>query len=114
MSERKWLFMLDPEQAKVFVRLMADAEAGDGAAACRLRDMHREALGGLRYSPKQAFYWCAQSYPKAVKWYRLAAAQRLGTASMNLGYCCLQRHGVPADKGDALEARTAPRHATSD
>jgi hypothetical protein len=96
-------------------------------AACRLGDMYREGLGGLRHSPKQTFRWysrsamagdteraeqpgrllraragCAQSYPKAVKWYRLAAAQNLGTASMNLGYCHLRGHGVPADKGEAL------------
>jgi hypothetical protein len=45
---------------------------------------------------------CAQSYAKAVKWYRLSAAQRLGTASMNLGYCYLYGHGVPADKWEAL------------
>lgn len=45
---------------------------------------------------------CVQSYPKAAKWYRLASAQRLGTASMNLGYCYLRGHGLPADKGEAL------------
>lgn len=33
---------------------------------------------------------------------RVAAAPRLGTASMNLGYCYLQGYGVPADKGEAL------------
>lgn len=42
------------------------------------------------------------SYAKAVRWYRLSVAQGLGTASMNLGYCYLRGHGVPADKGEAL------------
>ena len=105
----------------------AAAERGDGAAACRLGDMYREGLGGLRFSPKEAHrryarsalagdangqnnlgacyehgLGCAQSYAKAVKWYRLSAAQKLGTASMNLGYCYLRGHGVSADKGEAL------------
>ena len=100
---------------------------GDGAAACTLGDMYREGLGGLRYSPKQAYRWyaksaltgdangqnnlgaccehglgCAQSYAKAAKWYRLAAAQGLAYASSNLGYLYLRGHGVPADKSTAL------------
>ena len=37
-----------------------------------------------------------------MKWYRLSAAQLLGTASMNLGYCHLSGHGVPVDKTEAL------------
>ena len=115
------------EQIVAFGRLTEAAARGDGDAACRLGDMYREALGGLRYSPKLTFHWysrsalagdangqnnlgacyehglgCAQSYAKAVKWYRLSAAQNLGTASMNLGYCYLRGHGVPADKGEAL------------
>jgi hypothetical protein len=127
MSERKLLFLMSAGQAQAFVRLLAAAERGDGAAACRLGDLYREGLAGLRYSPKETFRWysrsalagdangqnnlgacyehglgCAQSYPKAAKWYRLAAAQELGTASMNLGYCYLRGHGVPADKVEAL------------
>jgi len=107
--------------------LMNAAKAGDGAAACRLGDMHREGSGGLRYSPKQAFHWyarsalagdangqnnlgacyqhgigCAQSYAKAAGWYRRSAAQHLGTASMNLGYCYLRGKGIPADRTEAL------------
>jgi len=127
MSERKLLFLMNAGQAQAFVQLLAAAEHGDGAAACRLGDLYREGLAGLRYSPKETFHWysrsalagdangqnnlgacyehglgCAQSYPKAVKWYRLAAAQQLGTASMNLGYCYLRGHGVAADKVEAL------------
>ena len=127
MSELKLLFMMNEEQVDTYSRLVREADGGDGAAACRLGDMYRESLGGLRYSPKQTFHWysrsalagdahgqnnlgacyehglgCLQSYAKAVKWYRLAAAQRLGTASMNLGYGYLHGHGVPADKGEAL------------
>jgi TPR repeat protein len=124
---RELLFLLNARQAQAFARLVEAANAGDGAAACRLGDMYREGTGGLRYSPKQTHHWyaksalmgdangqnnlgacyehgigCAQSYPKAVKWYRLAAAQDLGTANMNLGYCYLNGHGAPADKVEAL------------
>jgi hypothetical protein len=119
--------MMKPEQLQAFLCLQRDAEAGDGAAACRLGDMYREGLGGLRYSPRQTYHWyarsamagdangqnnlgacyehalgCAQSYVKAAKWYRLAAAQELSTAFMNLGYCYLHGHGVPRDKVEAL------------
>lgn len=127
MGDRNLLFLMNAEQAEVFARLVDAASRGDGGAACSLGDMYREALGGLRYSPKQAFRWyarsalagdsngqnnlgacyehgfgCDQSFPRAVKWYRPAVARRLGTASMNLGYCYLRGHGVPADKGKAL------------
>ena len=115
------------EQIVAFGRLTEAAASGDWAAACRLGDMYREALGGLRYSPKLTFHWysrsalagdangqnnlgacyehglgCEQSYAKAVKWYRLSAAQGLSTAYMNLGYCYLHGHGVPEDKDEAL------------
>jgi hypothetical protein len=127
MNERKLLFLMTAEQADAFARLVEAAGRGDGGAACRLGDMYREGLGGLRYSPKETYRWyaksalagdpngqnnlgacyehglgCAQSYAKAVKWYRLSSAQGLGTASMNLGYCYLRGHGVPADKEEAL------------
>jgi hypothetical protein len=127
MSERKPLVLMTQEQAEAFARLVEAAERGDGAAACRLGDMYREGQGGLRYSPRQTYHWyarsamagdangqnnlgacyehgleCAQSYTKAVKWYRLAVAQRLSTASMNLGYCHLRGHGVPRDEVEAL------------
>ena len=127
MSERKLLFLMSQEQALAFARLVEAAGRGDGDAACRLGDMYREGLGGLRYSPKQTYHWyarsamagdangqnnlgacyehglgCVQSYAKAVKWYRLSAAQGLGTAAMNLGYCHLRGHGVPRDEVEAL------------
>ena len=127
MSERNLLFLMTAEQADAFARLVAAAGSGDGDAACRLGDMYREGLGGLRYSPKETYRWyaksalagdangqnnlgacyehgvgCAQSFAKAVKWYRLSAAQKLGTASMNLGYCYLRGHGVPRDEVEAL------------
>ena len=127
MSERKLLFMMNAEQTETFARLLGAAERGDGSAACRLGDMYREGLGGLRYSPKEARRWyatsaltgdadgqcnlgacyehglgCTQSYVKAVKWYRLSDAQGHGTASMNLGYCTLSGHGVPANRVEAL------------
>jgi hypothetical protein len=118
---------MNAEQAEAFAQLVEAASAGGGGAACRLGDMYREGLGGLRYSPKQTYRWysrsalagdangqnnlgacyehglgCLQSYTKALKWYRLSAAQQCGTASMNLGYCYLNGHGVPANKDEAL------------
>lgn len=127
MGERKLLFLMNAEQAREFSRLVQAAQAGDGAAACRLGNMARGGLGGLRFSPREAHRWyarsamagdangqnnlgacyehglgCVQSFAKAVKWYRLSVAQDLGIASMNLGYCYLRGHGVSADKGEAL------------
>jgi len=127
MIERKLLFLMSQEQTETFAGLLGAAERGDGAAACRLGDMYREGLGGLRYSPKETYRWygksalagdangqnnlgacyehglgCAQSYPRAAKWYRLSAAQGLGTAAMNLGYCHLRGHGVPRDPVESL------------
>ena len=127
MGERKLLFLMNQEQAQAFGWLVAAANRGDGAAACRLGDMCREGLGGLRFSPKETYRWyarsalagypngqnnlgacyehglgCTQSYAKAVKWYRLAAAQGLAYASSNLGYCYWRGHGVGMDLGAAL------------
>jgi hypothetical protein len=124
---RELRFLMSAEQAQEFARLLGAAERGDGDAACRLGDMYREALGGLRYSPKETYRWyarsaltgypngqnnlgacyehglgCTQSYVKAVKWYRLAAAQGLAYASSNLGYCYFRGHGVGMDQGAAL------------
>jgi len=115
------------EQALRHAELVEAAERGDGDAACRLGDLHREGKGGLRYSPRQAFHWyarsamagdawgqnnlgacyehglgCVQSYPNAVKWYRRAVAQGNATAHMNLGYCHLRGHGVARDPVEAL------------
>lgn len=125
---KKLLFLMTAEQAETFERLVEAATRGDGGAACRLGDMYREGLGGLRYIPKETYRWyarsamagdpngqnnlgacyehglgCKQSYASAVKWYRLSAAQSLGTASMNLGYCHLRgRQGLPADEGEVV------------
>jgi TPR repeat protein len=127
MSERKLLFMMTAAQATAFCELLAAAEAGSGDAACRLGDMYREGLGGLRYSPRQAFRWyarsalagdahgqnnlgacyehglgCKQSYASAARYYRLAAGQDLSTAAMNLGYCYLHGHGLARHEELAL------------
>lgn len=127
MSDRKLLFLMTREQALAFAQLMRDAKRGDGSAACRLGDMYREGLGGVRFSPTETHRWygrsalagdangqnnlgacyehglgCRQSYARAVKWYRLSAAQNCGTATMNLGYCYLRGHGTAADRAEAL------------
>jgi hypothetical protein len=128
MMRKPMMTNVTPKQAFPVAHLVADADAGDGAAACILGDMYREGLGGLRYSPKETFRWyaksaltgdaegqnnlgacyehglgCKQSYAQAVKWYRVSAAQRMGTASMNLGCCYASGHGVPADREKAIE-----------
>ena len=120
MGHPRLFSLTNAERANALARLIQAANRGDGGAACRLGDMYREGLGGLRYSPKQTFRWyarsamagdangqnnlgacyehglgCEQSYVKAVKWYRLSADQKLGTASMNLGYCHLRGKGTP-------------------
>jgi hypothetical protein len=124
---RELLFLMSAEQAARFAELLAQANTGDGDAACVLGDLYREGAGGLRYSPGETYRWyarsamagdangqnnlgacyehglgCRQSYARAVKWYRLSLAQELGTAAMNLGYCHLRGHGMPADKREAL------------
>jgi len=58
---KKLLFLMSAEQAGTFERLVEAANRGDGGAACRLGDMYREGLGGLRYSPKETFRWYARS-----------------------------------------------------
>jgi hypothetical protein len=127
MSERKPAADARPEQAEALLRLVAAAERGNGSAACRLGDMYLEGLGGLRYSPRQAFRWyarsamagdahgqnnvgacyehgvgCKQSYASAARYYRLAAGQDLSTAAMNLGYCYLHGHGIARHEELAL------------
>ncbi len=107
--------------------LLNDAEEGDSVAACLIGDRCREGRAGVRYSPKRAFYWYAQSalagspdgqnnlgvcyeagfgcrldYASAFKWYRCAALQKSPTAAFNLGLCYLNGRGVPVDQVEAL------------
>ncbi len=107
--------------------LLNDAEEGDSVAACLIGDRCREGRAGVRYSPKRAFYWYAQSalagnpdgqnnlgvcyeagfgcrldYASAFKWYRQAAAQKSPTATFNVGLCYLNGRGVPVDRAEAL------------
>ena len=102
------------------------ANTGDGHAAWLLGDRCREG-NGVRYSPRLAFRWyaqsalagdrngqnnlgacyehglgCRQSYARAVKWYRKGAEQGMPTAQSNLGHCYWRGHGVPANKDEAL------------
>jgi TPR repeat protein len=107
-------------------QLLEAAERGDRDAAWQLGDLYREAAG-LKYSPRAAFRWyaqsalagsptgqnnvgaafenglgCEQSYAKAAKWYRLAAMQGLGVAMSNLAFLYLYGYGMKADKVEAL------------
>lgn len=107
--------------------IFESAKKGNRDAAWQLGDMYREATRGVKYSPRSAFRWyaesalagsatgqnnvgasyengmgCAQSYAKAAKWYRLAARQGLGVAMSNLAFLYLNGYGVSADKAEAL------------
>ena len=84
-------------------KLFDEARKGNRDAAWQLGDLYREAMHGVKYSPKQAFRWyaesalagsatgqnnvgasyehglgCQQNYAKAAKWYRLAAETDAG------------------------------------
>jgi TPR repeat protein len=103
------------------------AKKGNRDAAWQLGDLYREATKGVRYSPRAAYRWyaesalagsatgqnnvgaayenglgCPQSYAKAAKWYRLAALQGLGVAMSNLAFLYLHGYGVKADRAEAL------------
>jgi TPR repeat protein len=103
------------------------AKKGNPDAAWRLGDLYREANKGVKYSPRCAYRWyaesalagsatgqnnvgaafenglgCPQSYAKAAKWYRLAAQQGLGVAMSNLAFLYLYGYGVKPDQAEAL------------
>lgn len=109
-------------------QLLDEARKGNRDAAWQLGDLYREAARGVKYSPKQAFRWyaesalagsptgqnnvgaafenglgCKQDYAKAAKWYGLAAAQGLNTAMANLAFLYLHGYGTKQDKTEALK-----------
>jgi hypothetical protein len=109
-------------------QLFDEARKGNRDAAWQLGDLYREASHGVKFSPRQAFRWyaesalggsatgqnnvgaafenglgCRQSYGKAAKWYRLAAQQGLSTAMANLAFLYLYGYGTKPDKAEALE-----------
>jgi TPR repeat protein len=109
-------------------RLLEEARNGDRDAAWQLGDLYREAAHGVKFSPKQAFRWyaesalagsptgqnnvgaayenglgCKQSFQRARKWYELAANQGLNVAMANLAFLCLNGYGTRPDKAEALK-----------
>ena len=107
--------------------LLEQARNGNRDAAWQIGDLYREAAHGVKFSPRQAFRWyaesalagsatgqnnvgaafenglgCRQSYAMAHKWYRLAAEQGLNTAMANLAFLYLHGLGTRADKAEAL------------
>ena len=109
-------------------QLFDQARRGDVDAAWKLGDLYREASHGVKFSPKSAFRWyaesalagsptgqnnvgaayenglgCQQSYARAAKWFRLAASQGLNVAMANLAFLYLNGYGVKADKTEALK-----------
>jgi uncharacterized protein len=108
-------------------QLFDEARKGNRDAAWQLGDLYREAAHGVKFSPRAAFRWyaesalagsatgqnnvgaayengfgCKQSYAQAAKWYRLAAGQGLNVAMANLGFLYLHGYGTVADKEEAL------------
>ena len=108
--------------------LFDEARKGNRDAAWQLGDLYREAARGVKFSPKQAFRWyaesalagsptgqnnvgaayenglgCKQNYAKAAKWYRMAAMQGLHTAMGNLAFLYLHGYGTQPDKAEALK-----------
>jgi TPR repeat protein len=108
-------------------QLLQAARNGDREAIWKVGDFYREAKPGVKYSPKTAFRWyaesalagsatgqnnvgaafengvgCEQSYAKAAKWYRLSAAQGCGVAMANLGFLYLYGFGVKPNRKEAL------------
>jgi TPR repeat protein len=107
--------------------LLEQARNGNRDAAWQIGDLYREAAHGVKFSPKQAFRWyaesalagsatgqnnvgaafenglgCRQSYAMAHKWYRRAAEQGLNTAMANLAFLYLHGLGTRPDKVEAL------------
>ena len=107
--------------------ILEAAKKGNRDAAWQLGELYREATRGVKYSPRSAYRWyaesalagsatgqnnvgaayenglgCPQSSAKAAKWYRLAAKQGLGVAMSNLAFLYLYGYGVKADKAEAL------------
>src|SRR5512146_1957825 len=101
--------------------LLEQARNGNRDAAWQIGDLYREAAHGVKFSPKQAFRWyaesalagsatgqnnvgaafenglgCRQSYAMAHKWYRRAAEQGLNTAMANLAFLYLHGLGTKA------------------
>jgi uncharacterized protein len=109
-------------------QLFEEAKSGNKDAAWQLGDLYREAAHGVKFSPKQAFRWyaesalagsptgqnnvgaafenglgCKQNYAKAHKWYQLAADQGLNVAMANLAFLYLHGYGTKPDKAQALK-----------
>jgi TPR repeat protein len=108
-------------------KLFDEARGGDRDAAWQLGDLYREAAHGVKFSPKQAFRWyaesalagsptgqnnvgaafenglgCKQSFQQARKWYLLAANQGLNVAMSNVAFLYLHGFGTTPDKAEAL------------
>ena len=111
-----------------FGKLLEEARRGDRDAAWQIGDLYREAAHGVKFSPRQAFRWyaesalagsptgqnnvgasyengfgCQQSFQKARKWYELAANQGLNVAMANLAFLYLHGYGTKPDKAEALK-----------
>ena len=107
-------------------KLMKQARAGDGGAACRLGDAFREG-NGVEQSWEQSFRWytlgaragdagaqnnlgtlylegyyAPEDFEQAVYWYRKSAEQGTSVAQYNLGMRYIKGQGVPVDFVEAM------------
>ena len=119
---RQMMFMLSPPELAWFFRQREAAEAGDGAAACRLGDCYRTGKPLPPANPRKAFRWylrgawagdedamnnlgacyhngygCRKDMTQAIHWYQQAVEAGSAEALDNLGRCYLHGDGVPED-----------------
>jgi TPR repeat protein len=115
-------FIINPAEFTWFSRQLEAAEAGDGAAACRVGDCYRTGKPLPRAKPRKAWRWylrgawagdadamnnlgacyhngygCRQDMDQALHWYRRSAAAGAVEPLDNLGRCYKEGNGVPQD-----------------
>ena len=125
---RQMMFMLSPPELAWFFRQREAAEAGDGAAACRLGDCYRTGKPLPPVNPRKAFRWylrgawagddsamnnlgacyhngygCEKDMTQAIHWYQRGVEAGSAEALDNLGRCYLHGDGVPKDLDRAAE-----------
>jgi TPR repeat protein len=119
---RQMMFILNPPELAWFFRQREAAEAGDGAAACRLGDCYRTGKPLPPVNPRKAFRWylrgswagddsamnnlgacyhngfgCTKDMAQAIHWYQRGAEAGSDEALDNLGRCYKEGNGVPQD-----------------
>ena len=132
---RQLMFMINPPELAWFSQQLEAAEAGDGAAACRLGDCYRTGKPLPAANPRKAFRWylrgswagdvdamnnlgacyhngfgCQKDMARALHWYQRSANRGCAEALDNLGRCYLHGDGVDPDR-ERAEAIFRQAHA---